>query len=136
MNYVQEVVPERSTLESEDVFSDKALLHREAKRILGNHEDTIDTFILENEIDTLLVKALQEGNVLLALTILHEAVLLAVEFPSEEKEVLDAFFAMAQHAEYPLDRLAHIATTFDRAEDPRLLLGNSVLVVLKKKENK
>lgn len=128
-----EVIPERPTLDSEDAYSDKALVHKEAKRILGDHDEEIDAYILEHGYDELLVAALQHGDVKSALRILTEIIPLAASLTEDEKEILKLFFAMIEETEYDEERTQHIVNTFARAKEPRLLLGNSVLVVLKHK---
>jgi hypothetical protein len=126
-----EVIPERPKLDSKDSFSQKSLIHREAKRIIGLHDEAIDAFILENNFDKYLAQALSEGDIKEVMRTVHEAIRYIVSLSPEDKIAIDTFFEMVRTSEYPANRVAHITNEFSRARDPRLLLGNSVLVVLK-----
>lgn len=130
----EEVIPDRPDLDGKEEYSEKSLVHRRAKEILGLYDEVIDAYIFENGVEELLVEALREGNIQHAFHILKEAILAVVEVSEEEATILDDFFSMVEGAEYADDRVGHIMNTFMRAKEPRLLLGNSVLVSLKHKE--
>ncbi|XKT74523.1 MAG: class I SAM-dependent methyltransferase [Patescibacteria group bacterium UBA2163] len=130
----EEVIPDRPDLDGKEEYSEKSIAHRRAKEILGLYDEAIDAYIFEHGIEALLVEALQEGDMQRAFRILKEAILAVVAVSEEEAIVLDTFFNMVEGTAYTEERVTHIMDTFTRAKEPRLLLGNSVLVSLRHKE--
>lgn len=128
-----EVIPERPELTSTVVRSEKSLIHQRAKNILSNHDEEIDALIFKQNLEHTLVDRMSKGDIKGALNTVR-SVIEQIKLSQEEQEVLEIFFEMIDVAEYDSDRIEQIIQTFGRAKDPRLLLGNSVLVVLKHTE--
>lgn len=124
-------VPQRENFDSKQQFSEKSLIHRGAKEVFATHDAEIDSLILTHGIDKKLGTSLKDGDVHGAFLILQDIISNNVQLSDDEKRVLDLFFSTERKNNFDEKRIEQVCETFGMAENSNLLLGNSMLVVLK-----
>lgn len=126
-----DAVPQRENFDSKQEFSEKSLIHRGAKEVFATHDAEIDSLILTQGIDKKLSALLKEGDVHGAFLVLQDIILKSIELSAGDTKILDSFFATAKKNNFDEKRIEQVRETFGMAEDSNLILGNSMLVVLK-----
>ncbi|MFA5791685.1 MAG: class I SAM-dependent methyltransferase [Candidatus Paceibacterota bacterium] len=126
-------VPERQDLSSVETYSPQSSLHKKAKNIFSKYDEFIDIKIQSSGFSQTLLNALNQGNIKKVFQILNEIALKVVS-DQNERQVLHKFFDEVAVVSYKPERVAVIKNIFMNSRFPHFLLGNSVLLVLKKKK--
>ncbi|MCX6712899.1 MAG: class I SAM-dependent methyltransferase [Candidatus Vogelbacteria bacterium] len=126
----EKFIPERKELSTPETNSTESLILKEARKVFIKYNDEIDIKIRTGRIDDMLLEALTKGNIKEVFQILDQAVPGLVSM--EERRVLDSFFSELDIISFKPDRIAEIQKIFRNSRYPKLLLGSSVLLVLKK----
>lgn len=125
-------VPERPELSNAEIYSSKSILHKDTKGILSKYDESIDSKIHSLGIDSTLIEELKRGDIKKVFQILKDVTHTIISNQTE-REVLDNFFNEAISIQYDPKRVLELQNIFLNAKFPKFLLGNSVLLVLKKK---
>lgn len=127
-------VPARSDLSGLETYSPESNLHREAKSIFSKYDELIDSEVRADGLEPILLESLQKGDIKKVFKILEDVAFIIVSDQAERK-ILSNFFSEALFIQYPLERVSVIQNIFKNTEFPKFFLGNSVLLVLKKKNS-
>lgn len=131
----EEFVPERRDLDGEETYSEKSLLHKQAKKILSQYDPIIDDLILDSaDLSTILIETIQNGDITGVFEML-KVLIDELQIPQEEQEVLNRFFDTVSTIQFDPSRITKLRVLFMRHDNPLLLAGNSTLVVLRKTGN-
>lgn len=129
-------VPKRDSFNGEEVYSEESALHKKAKEIFAVYDAEIDATVLSQGFDKKFTAMLQDGHVHETFSVLQDIITKNVSLLDDQKEIIDLFFVMARKSRYDKDRLEKIRNVFRGAKDPSFLLGNSMLIVLKHRDEK
>ena len=127
----EKFVPGRKDLSDARTYSPKSILHRDVKNILSKYDELIDSKIRLDGLDYILFEALRQGDTKKVFQILSDVASVIVS-DKAERDILRSFFGEVNSMQYPLERSAVIQKIFMNSKFPRFLLGNSILLVLKR----
>ena len=126
-------VPERERLDGEERYSEQAALHQQAKRVLTKYDKYIDDAILSNqEIVLSISNAMRDGDIKKVFTIL-KTIVDTLEMSGDERQTCDDFFNSVSCLDVSDNRIKELQTIYRDRKNDLYLMGNSILVVLKKK---
>lgn len=128
----EKFIPERLDLSEKEIYSPDSLNHKEVKNVLAKYDEQIDLKIhLENK-DVTLVESLKNGDIKKIVQILKEVVNTII-LDQRESQIVTNFFDNVADTEYESSQMKLLKNTFLDTKFPKLLIGNSTLLVLKKK---
>jgi len=125
-------VPKRKQLDGTETYSTEAELHKNAKRILSKYDGEIDKKIFSNpKTASDISSKLKAGKIRVVFKTLQNIVNI-VEIRADEQRVLHDFFDSVLNIQFNNERTAQLKTIFNDQDNPLFLMGNSMLIVLKK----
>lgn len=128
----EKFIPERNDLSGLPTYSPKSILHKNAKNVFSKYDELLDLKINSDKIRQILLEALKEGDIKKVFQILKDLSLTVVS-DITEVAILEDFFNEIDLIQYEPERIEIIKKIFINSKFTELLLGNSVLLVLKKK---
>lgn len=127
-----EYVPARQTLAGEETYSEKSRQHKEAKDVLCRYDSQIDQAILtDSAIAQLLVEAMKKADFRTIFQELRQ-ITDSLALDKDERQILASFFSSVAKIKFTDQRVAKLKRQFEQSANPLLLMGNSLLIVLKK----
>lgn len=126
----EQFVPERKDLLDTEIPTPSDIFHKQIRNIFAKHSETIDSKIRADGVEQALLEDIKRGDIKSVFQILNKAVLSIVS--SKEEPLIQNFFNDITSTSYAPDRIAQIQKIFADSKYPSLLLGSSVLLVLKK----
>ena len=124
-------IPERREVSGAETHTSESRLFKEVKSILSKYDELLDSKINSDGLNRALLSALKQGDIKKVFRVLDDVA--SVIASGKEKNILHNFFTGAISAQYPKERVEVLQTIFTNSKFPILLLGNSALLVLKKK---
>src|SRR3989344_2853494 len=127
----EKFIPGKKDLSDAGTHSFDSTLHRNAKNTLAKYDELIDSEIHLGNLENSLIEALKQGDIEKIFKILNDIISVIVS-DKIERETIQKFFSKINSMRYPPERLAAIQKIFINSKFPKLLLGNSALLVLRK----
>jgi len=108
---------------------------RGAETILTKYDETLDNYFFMNKIEKKMIESLQKGDVKSVFNELLKAIK-KISLDRKERDVCKSFLEKAanKNTKYPREHLEKLAKLFSSARHPELLLGNSIVTVLRPEE--
>lgn len=130
----EQFIPERKNLSDTETNLPNSILHKQAKNIFSKYAELLDSKIQTEGLDQVFLKALKQGDIKKVFQILND-ISFTIISNQIEKDILHNFFSEVSSVQYLPERIETIKKIFKNSKFPRFLLGSSVLLVLKKKNN-